>query len=160
MTIKHYPVTLTDAERMELHQLIGAGTAPARKLTRARILLKADQSPAGPAWVDDAIAEALEMSQPSVARVRKRYVLEGLTAALSRRPPRREYRRKLDGAQEAQLIALACSEPPAGRARWTLQQRLGHSRASVSLDIYSYAMAPEERGVHALRIRTRGNECC
>jgi DNA-binding transcriptional ArsR family regulator len=121
MAIKKYPATLTDTERLELRQLIGAGVGSARTLTRARILLKADQSPAGPAWVDAAIAEALEVSQPTVARVRKRYVQAGLTAALHARPPRREYRRKLDGAQEAHLIALACSEPPDGAARWSLR---------------------------------------
>jgi transposase len=121
MAIKKYPVTLTESDRSDLQQMIGAGVASARTLTRARILLKADQSPAGPSWVDHAIAEALEVSQPTVARVRKRYVQEGLAAALHARPPRREYRRKLDGAQEAHLIALACSEPPDGAARWSLR---------------------------------------
>jgi DNA-binding transcriptional ArsR family regulator len=105
-----------------LKRLIAAGTAPARKLTHARILLKADQSPEGGAgWVDEAIADAVETSQPTVSRVRKRYVQEGLEAALDRRPPNREYRRKLDGEQEARLIALACSEPPEGQARWSLR---------------------------------------
>jgi transposase len=121
MAIKTYPVTLTESERMDLRQLIGAGVASARTLARARILLKADQSPDGPAWVDDAIAEAVEVSQPTVARVRKRYVQKGLNAALYARPPRREYRRKLDGEQEAHLIALACSAPPDGAARWSLR---------------------------------------
>lgn len=118
---KKYPVVLSAAERTELERLIAAGTAPARKLTHARILLKANQSEAGPAWVDDRIAEAVEVSQPTVARVRKQYVADGLAAALNRRPPRREYQRKLDGTQEAQLIALACSVPPAGQARWSLR---------------------------------------
>jgi DNA-binding transcriptional ArsR family regulator len=118
---KKYPVILSETEREELKQLIAAGTAPARKLTHARILLKADQSPEGPGWVDEAIAEAVETSQPTVSRVRKRYFEEGLEAALNRRPPNREYRRKLDGEQEARLIALACSEPPEGQARWSLR---------------------------------------
>ena len=105
-----------------MKRLIAAGTAPARKLTHARILLKADQSPQeGPGWVDEAIAEAMETSQPTVSRVRKRYFEEGVEAALNRRPPNREYRRKLDGEQEARLIALACSEPPEGQARWSLR---------------------------------------
>lgn len=121
MVIRKYAVTLAEHERETLHQLIGAGTAPARKLAHARILLKADQSPAGPAWTDEAIAEAVEVSQPTVARVRKHYVQDGLEPALNRRPPRREYWRKLDGAQEAHLIALACSDPPAGAVRWTLR---------------------------------------
>lgn len=118
---KKYPVMLTDEERQHLRQLIAAGTAPARKLTHARILLKADQSPDRPGWVDAHIAEAVEVSQPTVARIRKQYVEEGLEAALNRRAPRREYQRKLTGEHEARLIAIACSEPPAGQARWTLR---------------------------------------
>lgn len=118
---KRYIVTLTKAEREQLEQLIAAGTAAARKLMRARILLKADQGPDGPGWGDQAIAEAVEVSQVTVARVRRQLVEQGLEAALNRRPPRREYRRKLDGAQEAHLIALACSAPPAGHGRWSLR---------------------------------------
>jgi hypothetical protein len=118
---KKYPVILSESEREELKQLIAAGTAPARKLTHARILLKADQSPEGPGWVDEKVAEAVETSQPTVARVRKQYFEEGLEAALNRRPPKREYQRKLDGEQEARLLALACSEPPEGQARWSLR---------------------------------------
>jgi transposase len=71
--------------------------------------------------VDDAIAEAVEVSQPTVSRVRKQYVEQGLEAALNRRPPTREYVRKLDGVQEAKLIALACAKPPTGQARWSLR---------------------------------------
>ncbi len=104
---KKYPVILTEPQRTQLGQLIAAGTASARKLTHARILLKADQSPEGPGWVDEHIAEAVETSQPTVSRVRKQYVEQGLKAALNRRAPRREYRRKLDGEAEARLIALA-----------------------------------------------------
>ena len=118
---KKYPVILTKTEREQLKSLIAAGTAPARKLTHARILLKADQSPEGSGWVDDAVAEAVEVSQPTVSRVRKQYVEEGLEAALNRRPPNREYHRKLDGEQEARLVALACSDPPEGQARWSLR---------------------------------------
>ena len=118
---KKYPVILTEAQREHLKSLIAAGTAPARKLTHARILLKADQSSQGPRWVDEQVAEAVEVSQPTVARVRKRYFQEGLEAALNRRPPNREYHRKLDGEQEARLVALACSEPPEGQARWSLR---------------------------------------
>jgi transposase len=118
---KKYPVNLTRTEREHLRSLIAAGTAPARKLTHARILLKADQSPEGPAWVDEEVAEAVEVSQPTVSRVRKQFFEEGLEAALNRRPPNREYHRKLDGKQEAHLIALACSEPPEGQARWSLR---------------------------------------
>jgi transposase len=118
---KKYPVILSETERDDLKGLIASGTASARKLTPARILLKADQSPQGPAWVDDEVAEAVETSQPTVSRVRKQYFEEGLQAALNRCPPNREYHRKLDGEQEARLVALACSEPPEGRARWSLR---------------------------------------
>jgi len=118
---KKYPVTLTSDERDQLYDLIAAGTAPARRLTHARILLKADQSPGAPAWTDEAIAEAVEISQPTVARIRRQYVEQGLDAALNRRVPRRVYERKLDGEQEARLVALACSEPPTGQARWSLR---------------------------------------
>ncbi len=118
---KKYPVILSEAEREQLKSLIAAGSAPARKLTHARILLKADQSPEGPGWVDEQVADAVETSQPTVCRVRKQYFEEGLQAALNRRPPNREYHRKLDGEQEARLIALACSEPPEGQARWSLR---------------------------------------
>jgi hypothetical protein len=118
---KKYPVILTEAQREHLKSLIAVGTAPARKLTHARILLKADQSPEGPGWADEAIANAVETSQPTVARVRKQHFCEGLEAALNRRPPNRQYHRKLDGEQEARLVALACSEPPEGQARWSLR---------------------------------------
>src|ERR671933_2851306 len=96
---KRYPVQLTEAERDHLKRLIAAGTAPARQLIHARILLKADQSPEGSGWVDERIAEAVEVSQPTVARGRRQYVEQGL-AVLNRRAPRRDYPRKLDGAQE------------------------------------------------------------
>ncbi len=118
---KKYQIVLSSDERTQLSQLIAAGTASARKLSHARILLKADQSPAGPGWVDQRIADAVEVSQPTVFRVRKQFVQDGLQAALDRRPSRRTYLRKLDGEQEAHLIALACSDPPPGRARWSLR---------------------------------------
>jgi transposase len=118
---KRFRVELSDAERGRLGEMIAAGAAPARKLMHARILLKADESVVGPGWVDERIAEAVEISQPTVSRVRKQYVREGVDAALNRRPPHRAYERKLDGAQEARLIALACGDPPAGQARWSLR---------------------------------------
>ena len=119
---KRYVVALSEEERTSLERMIAAGVAPARKLTHARILLKADAPPGGPGWVDERIAEAIEVSQPTVARVRRQCQEEGLAAALHRRAPTREYVRKLDGKQEAQLIALACSEPPVGQQRWTLRR--------------------------------------
>jgi hypothetical protein len=117
---KRHVVRLPAAERAALGDLIAAGTAPARALAHARILLKADQGAAGPAWPDARIAEALETSVATVARVRRRWAAGGLDDALHRRPPGPRPR-KLDGAQEARLVAVACSAPPAGRERWTLR---------------------------------------
>jgi len=116
-----YGVLLTEAERARLHTLLGRGTGPARRLAHARILLKANQGEGGPGWTDAAIAGALEVHPATVSRVRREYVTAGLDAALERKVPDRQYARKLDGAQEARLIALACGAPPAGRTRWTLR---------------------------------------
>jgi transposase len=118
---KKYRVTLSDEERAVLHDLISTGTAPARTLTHARILLKADQSPSGPAWPDQAIANALDVSLPTIARVRERLVEHGLEAALQRHSPSIQRPRRLDGAQEAHLVALTCSAPPEGQQRWSLR---------------------------------------
>jgi transposase len=120
--MKKYRVTLTDEERQDLHALIAAGKAAARKLAHARILLKADAAPGGPAWADERIAEAVELSVATVERVRRRFVEQGLEAALVRKPQDRPSReRLLDGRAEAHLIALACSPPPEGRNEWTMQ---------------------------------------
>jgi hypothetical protein len=116
-----YAVYLSEVERAELRPLIGHGVAPAREVAHARILLKADQGDGGPGWDDAAIAGALELCARTVARVRQQYVTQGLEAALTRRMPERVYVRKLDGQQEAHLIALACSTPPTGRERWSLR---------------------------------------
>jgi transposase len=118
---KRHTVRLSERERAGLRTLIGQGTGPARALTHARILLKASQGEAGPGWTDAAIAAALEVSPATVARVRMRYVAEGLDAAVYRKAPEREYPRRLDGEQEARLVVLACSAPPEGRKRWTLR---------------------------------------
>ena len=117
---KRYRVRLVDEERAYLESLLSAGKAAARTLSHARILLKADEGPAGPGWADEMIAEALEVNRSTVERVRQRCVEEGFDAALRPRPSRQVRLRKLDGAQEAQLIALACSPPPDGRDRWSL----------------------------------------
>jgi len=102
--------------------LISAGKASALKLIRARILLKADAASGGPAWIDERIAEAIEVNVTTVERIRQRFVEQGLEAALSRKPQDRPSRqRKLDGRSEARLIALACSAPPTGRTAWTLR---------------------------------------
>jgi transposase len=118
---KKYVVTLTEEERQELREMVSRGKAAARKLVHARILLKADAAEGGPGWGDAAIAEGLEVGRVTVERVRRQFVEEGFQAALERRAPQREYARKLDGDGEAHLIALACSQPPEGRSRWTLQ---------------------------------------
>ncbi len=116
-----YAVELTEEERARLRTLVGRGTAPARTLAHARILLKADQGAGGPAWIDAAIAGAVEVHPATVARVCRAFVEEGLTAALERKSPERAYPRALDGKAEARLVALACGDPPAGRERWTLR---------------------------------------
>ncbi len=123
---KKYIVTLTEPERQMLQALLSRGKAAARKLVHARILLKADAGPGGPAWSDGQIAEALEVGTATVERIRKLFVEVGLTAALERRRPRRQYARALDGDAEAHLIALACQQPPEGRARWTLRLLADH----------------------------------
>ena len=109
---KKYIVTLTEEERRMLREMLSRGKAAARKLTHARILLKTEAPPIGPGWDDARIAEGLEVGRATVERVRKEFVEEGLEAALERRKPRRQYRRKLDGDGEAHLIALACQKPP------------------------------------------------
>src|SRR6516164_205281 len=119
---KKYLVTLTADEREHLAGLLRAGRRSALTLTRARILLKADQAAGGPAWPDARIAEALDCGLRTVERVRQRFVERGLEPALGRKPQDRPSRqRKFDGAAEARLIALACSAPPRGRKCWTMQ---------------------------------------
>ena len=118
---KKYIVTLTKEERLMLQALVSRGKGAARKLMHARILLKADAGEGGPAWDDGAIAEGTDVGRATVERVRKAFVEAGLEAALQRREPRRQYRRKLDGDGEAHLIALACGQAPDGRSRWTLR---------------------------------------
>jgi transposase len=120
--MKKYRVTLTAEERQGLQELIAAGKAAAQKLAHARIRLKADAAPDGPAWADERIAEAVEVSVATVERVRRRFVEQGLEAALVRKPQERPSRLpKLDGRAEAHLVALACSKPPEGRNEWTMQ---------------------------------------
>jgi Homeodomain-like domain len=120
--VKRYVVRLSEEERDRLNRLIRSGRHRARQLVRARILLKADASPAGEAWSDSQIAAALDTSVDTVARTRRDLVENGLDAALSHAySPASAQPRIFDGAAEAKLIALACSPPPKGRARWTLK---------------------------------------
>jgi len=116
-----FVVRLTAAERTELDELIRTGKRAASVVIHARILLKADAGPGGPGWDDERIAEAVECGTSTVYRVRQAFVEEGLAAALFRKKPTGRQYRKLDGVQEAQLIAVACGTPPAGRGRWTVQ---------------------------------------
>jgi len=117
---KKYIVQLTPDQRATLEQRIRTGTSAASVQRPARVLLKADTAQGGPAWDDATIAAALEVSVPTVERVRQRFVLHGLEGALRRKPTTRRSQRKLDGAAEAQLIALTCSTAPAGADRWSL----------------------------------------
>jgi transposase len=113
-------IRLTDEQRQTLQALVRTGTHKAHARTRAQILLKADAD--GPdAWPDERVAEALGVCRMTVSRVRQQFAAEGLDATLhKKRAAGRQYR-KLDGAQEAQLIAVACSQPPEGQARWTMK---------------------------------------
>ncbi len=117
---KTYIVHLTSDQRTMLEQLTRTGTTTAAMQRHARILLKADAGPNGPGWEDAAIATAVEVSVPTVERVRRQFVTNGLDMALRRKPTTRPSQRKLDGVQEAQLAAIASSPPPQGAERWTL----------------------------------------
>ena len=120
-TIKRYVVKLSAEERERLESMIHSGKHAAQRLLKARILLKADSSEAGEGWSDSRIARALETSVATAGRARRLLVEEGLDAALTRKQsPNSARRRIFDGAAEAKLIALACSEPPKGHKRWTL----------------------------------------
>lgn len=117
--VKEYIVELSESARRDLRRLVSVGRAPARKLTHARILLAADAN--GPAQSDSAIVDGLGVGLATVVRVRKRFCGEGLEAALTRRPHANHRAPRLDGEAEAHLIALTCSDPPAGQGRWTLR---------------------------------------
>ena len=119
--MKKYLVELTAQEREQLKDIINANRMAAHKRRHAQMLLKADQGKHGPGWIDARVAEAFDVSSPSVERLRRRLVERGLDGALEH-GNRGSYRTKaLDGEAEAHLIALACGEPPAGRNRWTLR---------------------------------------
>jgi transposase len=121
IAVKKYVVRLSAEERERLETLVRSGKHSARTLTRARILLKADAGEGGEAWSDSQIAKALDTSLATIARTRQQLVEEGFDAVLTRKhSPASARPRIFDGAAEAKLIALACSEPPKGRARWTL----------------------------------------
>ena len=114
-----YIVRLHAEERQQLQQLVNTGKRAAATIVKAQVLLKADAD--GPAWSDPEICEAFDVSLSTIHRIRQAFVEEGLEEALYRKKPTGRQYRKLDGAEEARLIAVACSKPPGGRARWTLQ---------------------------------------
>jgi hypothetical protein len=118
---KKYFVTLTSEERSYLEKLVSSGSAPARKLRRARILLKSDCSEEGPNWTYKAICNAFDVNSLTVTNIRQAFAEGGLDKALNRKKPDREYEHRLDGNAEAHLIALACSAAPEGYERWSLR---------------------------------------
>lgn len=122
IAVKKYVVKLAEAEREYLQTLVSKGKSPAKRLLKARILLKADASEQGKGWSDGRIIEALDTNMSMVTRVRQQFVEEGLEAVLSRKQRVSPARTPIfDGEKEARLTALACSTPPEGRARWTLR---------------------------------------
>jgi len=137
---KKYIVRLDPQEREDLHKLVSKGKSAARKPAHARILLQAGMSEDGPGWTDGQIAEALAVTTRTVEHVRQRCVEQGLESALERK--QREYGPTppiLDGAKEAKLVAVCCSQPPPGRRRWTLNllaDRLGELRIVEAISRY------------------------
>lgn len=171
IAVKKYVVRLSAEEREQLAALIRKGKSPARRLLKARILLKADVSDAGEGWSDGKIIEALETSPSMVYRVRKQLVEEGFEAVLSRKQRATPAVAPIfDGETEAKLIALACSKPPKGRARWTMRllenkvvelgivERASDSTISRVLKKHSQAPSPAVLGHPAegeRRVRSR-----
>ena len=120
--VKKYIIRLSEEERTQLAALVNKGKVAARKRLHAQVLLKADVSAAGAGWTDQQIVEALGVGERTVQALRQRCVEEGLEAALERKKQCRPSRQKvLDGAKEAQLVALCCGKVPAGQVRWTLR---------------------------------------
>lgn len=115
-----HPIVLDAEQRARLETVVSQGRSPARTITRARILLKADCGPGGSNWTDTAIRAAFDVSRTTISKVRREFARDGLAAIARRRPPV-ALPRKVDGAAEAHLLALTCSAPPEGRARWTLR---------------------------------------
>jgi len=120
--VKKYIVSLSQQERQDLKQFITSGKRPAQLFTRARILLKADQSKEGPGWPDEKISQAFDVTVQTVERIRKQLAQEGFDAVLNRQKySQKVSRKKIDGDTEAHLIALSCSRPPEGRINWSLR---------------------------------------
>ncbi len=121
MPSKKYIVDLTPSERNYLEEITNKGKTAAYKMNHARILLKADINQEEGGWTDSKISEALNIGHATIERVRKRFVEEGIESALNRREQKNRRSRIIDGEKEAYLIAIACSQTPAGKSHWTLQ---------------------------------------
>lgn len=121
MPAKIYRVTLTAEEHRQLSALVNKGKGAARRLTHARILLLTDESQEEGGWKDADIAQALGIHARTVERIRERCVEEGVEAALNHKQPRKKRSKVLDGAAEARLAQLACTEAPDGHERWSMQ---------------------------------------
>lgn len=150
---KKYIVTLTEEERTDLTKLTTAGRTAARKLVHAWIMLKADASPGQPHWTDEQIRDAYGVSLATIARVRRVFVAEGVSAALSRRAGVAPRPRKLDGEQEAHLVALMCSAVPEGHSRWTvrlLADRFVELAGAVEISRETVRRALKKKRVEAL----------
>ena len=119
--MKQHIVELTSEERSQLQQIVAKGNTTGYRIKYAHILLKANQAKGGPGWSDPRIAEAFECNVSTVYRLRKRLIEDGFDAVLQHGNTGKHKQRKLDGTAEAHLIALACSEPPKGRQRWTVR---------------------------------------
>jgi len=130
-----YPVVLTEEQRQHLEKITSSGNVPVRQMRRAQILLKSDEQVN---WPYERIMEAFDVSAVTIAAIRRTFVEQGLEAALQRKKPDREYEHVLDGEGEAHLIALACSEPPAGRAQWSLRLLQDHFVKLGHVDSISY----------------------
>ena len=137
MRYKKYHVYLTEAEKDYLKQLVKSGTARARQIQRAHILLKADVSE-GQGWTDQQIRDTFHLARNTVSKIRKRFTEVGLEETVKRKHPDRDYVTRLDGEQEAHLVALACSEPPEGHARWTLRLLAAHMIQLEYMESVSY----------------------
>ena len=120
--MKKKSIELTQEQRVELEEVVKKGQAPARKRQHAQVLLKIDSGEAGPNWSDQQVKEAFDLSLATIWRIRQRFLEHGLTEALNRRPqPERPEKRKIDGEQEAHLIAVTCSQAPEGHKRWSMR---------------------------------------
>lgn len=137
MRYKKYHVYLTEEEQDYLKQIVKKGTGRARQIQRAHILLKADVSQ-GQGWTDQHIRETFHLARNTVSKIRKRFTEVGLEETVKRKHPDREYVTRLDGEQEAHLVALACSEPPEGHARWTLRLLAEHMVTLEYVEQVSY----------------------